>query len=82
MLVKNIGTGAILKSQFDYEIEKVDVMGKDRYLVAYTTSTILLGDMANCKLSEVIFMHYNFMICFSFHSTPSILQYYTITCTV
>ena len=56
MIVKNIGTGArvILKSQFDYEIEKVDVMGKDRYLVAYTSSTILLGDMANCKLSEVI----------------------------
>ncbi|XP_019854623.1 PREDICTED: intraflagellar transport protein 172 homolog isoform X2 [Amphimedon queenslandica] len=56
VIVKNIGTGArvILKSQFDYEIEKVDVMGKDRYLVAYTSSTILLGDMANCKLSEIM----------------------------
>ena len=28
-------------------------MGKDRYLVAHTSDTLLLGDMANCKLSEV-----------------------------
>ena len=29
-------------------------MGKDRYLVAHTSDTLLLGDMANCKLSEVL----------------------------
>ncbi len=55
MIVKNLINGArvILKSQHGYEIEKVDVMGRDRYLVAHTVSTLLLGDMANCRLSEV-----------------------------
>ncbi len=28
-------------------------MGKDCYLVAHTSDTILLGDLASCKLSEV-----------------------------
>ena len=28
-------------------------MGKDRYLVAFTTDTLLLGDLVSCKLSEV-----------------------------
>ena len=55
VIVKNLINGArvVLKSQHGYEIEKVDVMGKDRYLVAHTVSTLLLGDMANCRLSEV-----------------------------
>lgn len=48
-----IGTRAMLKSQHGYEIEKVDVMGKDRYLVAHTVNTLLLADMVNHKLSEV-----------------------------
>ena len=43
----------VLKSQYGNEIDKVDIMGKDRYLVAHTVDTLLLGDMANCKLSEV-----------------------------
>ena len=43
----------ILKSHYGYEIDKVDIMGKDRYLVAHTPETLLLGDMTNCKLSEV-----------------------------
>lgn len=28
-------------------------MGHDRYLVAHTAETLLLGDLASCKLSEV-----------------------------
>ena len=35
------------------QIDKVQIMGKDRYLVAHTSDTLLLGDLANCKLSEV-----------------------------
>ncbi len=35
------------------QIEKVQIMGKDCYLVAHTSDTILLGDLASCKLSEV-----------------------------
>ena len=28
-------------------------MGKDRYLVSYTTDTLLVGDLSHNKLSEV-----------------------------
>lgn len=28
-------------------------MGQDRYLVANTSKTLLLGDLVSCKLSEV-----------------------------
>ncbi len=28
-------------------------MGKDRYLVAHTTNTLLIGDIQSCKLSEI-----------------------------
>ena len=28
-------------------------MGKDRYLIAFTSDTLLLGDLISCKLSEV-----------------------------
>ena len=28
-------------------------MGHDRYLVAHTSNTLLLGDLVSCKLSEV-----------------------------
>ncbi|KAL5460471.1 hypothetical protein EMCRGX_G033922 [Ephydatia muelleri] len=55
VIVKDISTGSrvVLKSHYGYEIDKVQIMGKDRYLVAHTSDTLLLGDMANCKLSEV-----------------------------
>lgn len=35
------------------QVDKVSIMGKDRYLVAYTTDTLLVGDLAHNKLSEV-----------------------------
>ena len=35
------------------KIDKVSIMGKDRYLVAYTTDTLLVGDLTHNKLSEV-----------------------------
>ena len=35
------------------QIERVRIMGHDRYLVAHTAETLLLGDLASCKLSEV-----------------------------
>ena len=28
-------------------------MGRDRYLVAHTSNTLLVGDLFSCKLSEV-----------------------------
>ncbi|XP_075225811.1 intraflagellar transport protein Oseg2 [Lycorma delicatula] len=45
--------GVILKSQFGHEIDDVRIMGSDRYLVARTPDTILLGDLHRNLLSEV-----------------------------
>ncbi|XP_067032279.1 intraflagellar transport protein 172 homolog isoform X2 [Acropora muricata] len=55
VIVKNLssGTRVVLKSHYGYEIDKVSIMGKDRYLVSYTTDTLLVGDLSHNKLSEV-----------------------------
>ncbi|XP_053736543.1 intraflagellar transport protein 172 homolog [Synchiropus splendidus] len=55
VIVKNLSTGTrvVLKSFYDYEIEEVKIMGRDRFLVAHTSSTLLLGDLQTNKLSEV-----------------------------
>uniref|UniRef100_A0A3B4BGA9 Intraflagellar transport protein 172 homolog n=1 Tax=Periophthalmus magnuspinnatus TaxID=409849 RepID=A0A3B4BGA9_9GOBI len=55
VVVRNLSTGArvILKSYYGYEIEEVKILGKDRYLVAHTSDTLLLGDLLTNKLSEV-----------------------------
>lgn len=47
-------TRVVLKSIYGYEIEEVRIMGKDRYLVAHTSDTLLLGDLITSKLSEVL----------------------------
>ncbi|KAI1241384.1 hypothetical protein IHE44_0009870 [Lamprotornis superbus] len=54
-IVKNLSTGTrlVLKSQYGYEIDEVKILGKDRYLVAHTSDTLLLGDISSNKLSEV-----------------------------
>ncbi|XP_061900790.1 intraflagellar transport protein 172 homolog isoform X2 [Entelurus aequoreus] len=55
VIVRNLSTEArvVLKSYYGYEIEEVKILGKDRYLVAHTSDTLLLGDMLANKLSEV-----------------------------
>lgn len=55
VIVKNISSGArvVLKSYYGYEIDEVKILGNDRYLVAHTTETLMLGDMSTSKLSEV-----------------------------
>ena len=35
------------------QILQVQIMGKDRYLVAHTSNTLLIGDIQSCKLSEI-----------------------------
>lgn len=54
--MKNLSTGTrvVLKSQYGYEIDEVKILGKDRYLVAHTSDTLLLGDVSSNKLSEVL----------------------------
>ncbi|XP_026197771.1 intraflagellar transport protein 172 homolog [Anabas testudineus] len=55
VIVRNLSTGTrvVLKSYYGYEIEEVKIMGKDRFLVAHTSDTLLLGDLMTNKLSEV-----------------------------
>ena len=55
VIVKNLSnnTRVVLKSHYGYEIDEVRIMGKDRYLVSHTSDTLLLGDLASNKLSEV-----------------------------
>ncbi|XP_025050082.1 intraflagellar transport protein 172 homolog [Alligator sinensis] len=55
VIVKNLSTGTrvVLKSCYGYEIEEVKILGKERYLVAHTSDTLLLGDLSSNKLSEV-----------------------------
>lgn len=43
----------VLKSHYGYEIDEVKILGKERYLVAHTSDTLLLGDLGCNKLSEV-----------------------------
>ncbi|KAM4529832.1 intraflagellar transport protein 172 homolog [Fundulus diaphanus] len=55
VIVRNLssGTRVVLKSYYGYEIEEVKILGKDRFLVAHTSDTLLLGDLLSNKLSEV-----------------------------
>ncbi|XQJ26776.1 intraflagellar transport protein 172, putative [Leishmania guyanensis] len=54
VIVKRLasGTRLVLQSYMGFEIQKVNVY-QDRYLVAHTSVTLLLGDLASHKLSEV-----------------------------
>ena len=45
----------VLKSAFGLEVEKINIY-KDRFLVAHTTESLLLGDLETCKLSEIPWM--------------------------
>lgn len=42
-----------MRSVYNYEIEKLNVMGNDTHVVAYTTDTILLGNLESKKISEI-----------------------------
>uniref|UniRef100_A0A3P9LP27 Intraflagellar transport 172 n=1 Tax=Oryzias latipes TaxID=8090 RepID=A0A3P9LP27_ORYLA len=46
------GTRVVLSSYYDYEMGEVRIMGKDRFLVARTSDSILLGDLMTNRLSE------------------------------
>lgn len=55
VIVKNLSTGTrvVLKSHYGHEFDEVKILGRDRYLVAHTSDTLLLGDLVSNKLSEV-----------------------------
>lgn len=54
VIVTHLGTGArsVLKSSFNCEIQKINVF-QDRYIVAHTPETLLMGDLDSAQLSEV-----------------------------
>lgn len=60
VIVKNLNTGSriVLKSNVGYEIKKINVF-RERYLVAHTSESLLLGDLVSCKLSEIPWNHGN-----------------------
>lgn len=62
VLVKSMDTSSIsitLKSSYGYEITDVRIMGADRYVVARTPDTLLLGDIFKNALSEILWPHSN-----------------------
>ncbi|KAJ3395502.1 hypothetical protein HDU92_005616 [Lobulomyces angularis] len=54
VIVKRLSTGSriVLKSHYGYEITKVNIF-QDQFLIANTNQTLLMGDLASCKLSEI-----------------------------
>lgn len=47
------GGGVVVRSNHGAQIEDVKIMGKDRYVVARTTETLLVGDLEKKLISEV-----------------------------
>lgn len=76
--MKNLSSGqrVVLKSHYGYEIDEVRIMGKDRYLVAHTSDTILLGDLQNNKLSEVLYQ----VIVIFLRAVTEYENHYTLYC--
>jgi intraflagellar transport protein 172 len=54
VIVKSLSTGAriVLKSNVGFEIKKINIF-QERFLVAHTSESVLLGDLSSCKLSEI-----------------------------
>ena len=61
-------------SLFCAQLERVQIMGNDRYIVAYTPSTLIVGDMEEQKNSEVsialrqLLIHVLFMLIVTKHT--------------
>uniref|UniRef100_A0A0X3PJC6 Intraflagellar transport protein 172 homolog n=1 Tax=Schistocephalus solidus TaxID=70667 RepID=A0A0X3PJC6_SCHSO len=53
VLNKKTNDKIVLRSNYGYEIDDVKIMGNDKYLVAHTSDTLMLGDMQKNLLSEV-----------------------------
>jgi intraflagellar transport protein 172 len=64
VIVKRLSTGSriVLKSHYGYEIQKVNIF-QDQFLIANTPDTLLMGDLASCKLSEIPYVVKSLFIC-------------------
>ena len=56
VIVKRLSSGSriVLKSHYQYEVQKINIF-QDQFLIANTPETLLIGDLTSCKLSEVGF---------------------------
>lgn len=52
--LNSTGRGIILRSNYGHEIDDVRIMGRDHYIVARTSHTILLGDLERNLVSEIM----------------------------
>ena len=52
LLLLIAGAQIVLKSRFEHEVERINVY-QDRFLVANTAHTLMLGDLETRQLSEV-----------------------------
>lgn len=54
VIVKRLATGVriVLRSSFSYEVRSIRIF-RDRFMVAATARTLLVGDLESCRLSEV-----------------------------
>lgn len=54
VIVKSLATGSriVLKSNVGFEIKKINIF-QERFLVATTPESLLLGDLQTCRLSEI-----------------------------
>lgn len=57
--VESVERSLTLKSEYNYEINDVRIMGGDRYVVARTPETLLLGDIFKNLVSEVLWPYSN-----------------------
>lgn len=57
VLIKSLsvdGGSVVVRSNHGAQIEDVKIMGKDRYVVARTNETLIVGDLERNLISEVI----------------------------
>ena len=54
-MIRNITTNQRidLKSHYGYEVYEVKILGKDRYVVAHSSDTLMIGDLNSGDLSEI-----------------------------
>ncbi len=56
VIIKDVNGGnrVTIRSEMGLEIDEIKVMGKDRYVVAYTSGSLLLADIESAKSSEIV----------------------------
>lgn len=59
-MIKNLQSDCeniTVSSNYGNEIEDVKIMGRDNYIVARTSDTLIIGDLQRNTISEVAYLH-------------------------